>query len=357
MEFTAQYINAVFQERGLGFPIVKAVRTEKLAGKKKFNAEVWRLHLDYERVSVDAPQTLIAKLPTDKVGLNENAQVFQPGTRESWFYRKAAGCSGIAVPRCYANQIDPATGQSVLLLEEVPVAHSSTWLQGLNLLQARLALGTAAKLHAIWWVKESSPEIRELTEVLSGNTESEADLVGKLYNDAWPKFVKQFGKQISTEVMQFGEAVVGNMRSVDRLLDPSPKTLVHGDFRLDNLLFTVQNGEATCWVIDWEDCFYGSGLIDISWLLGGGLQKGDIKEEANLLKLYYLALIRSGVDGYSWEQCLDDYHRAMCSSFVQGVLTAVSGMKSKGYENKLAGAVARRFIQSAHRLQLFELLN
>jgi hypothetical protein len=356
VEFTAQYINTVFQERRFDFPKVKVVRVEKLAGKKRFNADVWRLHVEYEREADEAPRTLIAKLPTDRDQLNANARVFQPGLRESWFYRTAAECSGIAVPRCYDNQIDPTTVQTVLLLEEVAGARSTTWLQGLNLLQARLALNAAARLHTAWWEKETSPEIRELTGALSKNAENEADLVGKLYDDAWPKFVKRFDKHIPAGVSQFGDAVVGNMRAVDRLLDLATKTLVHGDFRQDNLLFTVQNGEASCWVIDWEDCFYGSGLIDVSWLLGGGLQKGDIKEEANLLKYYFLSLIRSGVDGYSWEQCLDDYRRAMCSSFVQGVLTAVSGMNSKGYENKLAGAVALRFIFAAQRLQLIELL-
>jgi hypothetical protein len=61
----------------------------------------------------------IAKVPTGQTELHERATILQPGAREHWFYRAAASRSPVLTPRCYYQAIDEATGQSVLLLEDI----------------------------------------------------------------------------------------------------------------------------------------------------------------------------------------------------------------------------------------------
>ena len=180
-------------------------------------------------------------------------------------------------------------------------------------------------------------------------------LVQELYDAAWPKFIQQF-REIPASVRRFGDAIVGNMKVVDGLLNRSPKTLAHGDFRIDNFLFTSHEGEFTCWVIDWEDVQINSGLLDIAWLLGGCLPVKESDAEASLLEYYYLKLVSAGVEAYSWEQCLDDYTRSMVTGFVQGVLSSALEKGANGYERKLATTVGRRFIRAAERLRLYELI-
>lgn len=355
-DFSASWLTSILNDAGFHSIQVRSVRPDTIGGKQRFNAAVYRLHLEYDQAQPDLPSSLIAKLPAGLTELDDRAHVLLPGYRESWFYRSVGAQHGIAVPRCYYNRVDPQSDQSVLLLEDIHPAHSASWLKGTSTTVARMALDSAARLHARWWQRGDSPEIAELLQALSESALGEQKLVQDLYVAAWPRFLARFRKEIPPEVRHFGDALLGNMAAVDRLLDGSPKTLIHGDFRVDNLLFTVRQGVYTCWLIDWEDTSFRSGLLDIAWLLGGCLQDRDRKEEANLLEYYFLALINAGVQGYSWEQCLDDYTRAMCSCFVQGVLSAAKGLDRRAGEAKLSQVLARRWIHAARRLQLHDLI-
>ena len=47
--------------------------------------------------------------------------------------------------------------------------------------------------------------------------------------------------------------------------------LVHGDYRLDNLLFSADG----CTVVDWQTCAWGPAMLDASYFIGGGLSVED----------------------------------------------------------------------------------
>jgi hypothetical protein len=199
------------------------VREEKLGGINKFNAHLFRLYLTYDPPSADAPQTIIAKLPAIDPELHERAVTFQPGVRENWFYRLGASRSPIHVPRCYYNATDQTTNQSVLLLEDLAPFPTGNWLEGATLQQAEVALQALARLHTSWWEDGHSPEIQELTQLISANQTGEQNLVQELYNAAWPKFLAQASFAIPDEIQKFGAAIVGRMAVVDQLLTQTPK--------------------------------------------------------------------------------------------------------------------------------------
>jgi len=50
---------------------------------------------------------------------------------------------------------------------------------------------------------------------------------------------------------------------------PSPLTVVHGDFRLDNLLFDPVGGRTA--VVDFQTAVLGLGSTDLAYLVGGSL--------------------------------------------------------------------------------------
>jgi aminoglycoside phosphotransferase (APT) family kinase protein len=144
---------------------------------------------------------------------------------------------------------------------------------------------------------------------------------------------------------------------VEALLAHSPRTLIHGDFRLDNLLFGTRDAQPACWVIDWEDIMLGNGMVDVAWFLGGCLPAEESDGEQELLRGYRRALIQAGVEGYSWAKCFLDYRNAMISSFVQGILMVVSLETGEDYARNLAGVLSERFMLACRRLRLADLLN
>jgi aminoglycoside phosphotransferase (APT) family kinase protein len=196
---------------------------------------------------------------------------------------------------------------------------------------------------------------------LIDNIPEAQDLVDQLYRRAWPLFLERATFAISDDVRQFGERLVGRVPAAEGLLDQSPKTLMHGDFRLGNVLFGsrangTRDGESVCWVIDWEDVMLWNGMFDVAWFLGGCLRVEDGAEEEGLVRRYHRALIQEGVDEYSWSQCYGDYRRAMLSAFVQGVLTATPSESCDEYARDLAHVVGERFVRACQRLRLYELL-
>ena len=352
---TPDFINRVLSSElePQGGAICK-VQLEKLAGKSQSNAVLYRLNLSYHKPTKNAPKSLIAKLPTARTELHVRAQVFQPGIRENWFYSAVAAQSPLRVPRCYLNDTDLTSGASVLLLEDLSPATPGNWTAGATLEQARLALESVARFHARWWGQSQSREIQELNQLLSGNSEDETNLVQDLFDVAWPQFLDQMRTALPEDVRQLGEAIVGNMQMVDDFIDSGSPTLVHGDYRIDNMLFGEEDGEPIYWVIDWEDVCFGSGMIDVSWFLGGCLRIEEIHQEKDLLRLYHQGLVSNGVENYPWVQCYVDYCNAMYSSFVQGVLSATLGANRSEQEQQFADTISERFVSAAARLRLAE---
>ena len=121
-EITTAFLTAVLDRAGaLGEATLTAVRVEPLVAPASYNAQLARLHLTYGSPARDAdprqaPWTLIAKLPTADAALHENAGVFRPGAKETWFYRHGAARSPLHTPHCYYSAVHRATGESILLL-------------------------------------------------------------------------------------------------------------------------------------------------------------------------------------------------------------------------------------------------
>ena len=72
--------------------------------------------------------------------------------------------------------------------------------------------------------------------------------------------------------------------------DVGPHTIVHGDFRLDNLLIRPDVPEVVG-VVDWQTCTRGPALRDVAYLLGAGLLPEVRREaEGELVRRYHAGL-------------------------------------------------------------------
>jgi aminoglycoside phosphotransferase (APT) family kinase protein len=60
----------------------------------------------------------------------------------------------------------------------------------------------------------------------------------------------------------------------ERIPDQGPATIVHGDYRLDNMILTP-GGDQVAAVVDWELCTLGDPLADVGLLLVYWSQEGD----------------------------------------------------------------------------------
>ena len=166
--------------------------------------------------------------------------------REVAFYRELAQRLGDTLPACHFGEYDEAEGWFTLLLEDVLGASQGDQIAGCTVEEARIALRALAHLHApvlgdpavgaLGWLNEPNPlDTALLKQLLPGFLERYRDRIAPAHAEVCERFVP-----------------VIDGWSADRR---PPLGLVHGDYRLDNLLF----GDGTCKVVDWQTVELGPG--------------------------------------------------------------------------------------------------
>ena len=78
-------------------------------------------------------------------------------------------------------------------------------------------------------------------------------------------FRARYTGRLEPEVLDLGAGIVERL---DAYLSRSTaaRTVVHGDLRIDNILF-APDGER-CWLVDWQTLGRGSGATDLAYLVG-----------------------------------------------------------------------------------------
>ena len=95
-----------------------------------------------------------------------------------------------------------------------------------------------------------------------------------------------------------------------------PRTLVHSDYKLDNLVFGARQGNAPLVVLDWQLMRRGRGVFDVAFFLSQNLEPRERRSvEMDLLTAYHRILLDDGVRAYTFEQCLYDYRMSLLGRF------------------------------------------
>ncbi len=86
------------------------------------------------------------------------------------------------------------------------------------------------------------------------------------------------------------------------------QTVVHGDVRLDNVMFGGGAGQHPVMMVDWQAVMVSNPLHDLSYLLSQSL---DVElrraHEAELIEYYFDRIRSLGVTDVTLEQCWDGY--------------------------------------------------
>jgi aminoglycoside phosphotransferase (APT) family kinase protein len=122
----------------------------------------------------------------------------------------------------------------------------------------------------------------------------------------------------------------------------SPFSVIHGDCRLDNLLFSPTGDEVVA--VDWQTASLGPPLRDVAYFLGTSLEREARRaNEEQLVAEYHAALVASGITDYQAERCWDDYRLGQ----LQGPMVTVIGcMYASGERSHGSDAI---FLAMAHR--------
>jgi aminoglycoside/choline kinase family phosphotransferase len=241
------------------------------------------------------------------------AAAFGLYAKEVGFYRELAPMVDLRVPRTYAAEIGEDGGDFVLLFEDLGPCRQGDQLSNCSADDARHAVRQAAALHAPSWNRADIVDLDWLTM----KPESVAQVMA-MYPQAHAIFAERYADRLEPELM----AVCHDLNDARELWfgrEGSDRCLIHGDFRLDNMLFDIRGGAEPIAVLDWQTVAVGSGLTDLGYFLGCGI--GDELRrniEGELIELYCAEMTARGVS-MTRDQVIDGYRLGA----LHGVSTAV----------------------------------
>jgi hypothetical protein len=311
---TTQWLSAALQAE------VAAATYEPIAAGVGFLGKLGRLRLRYANGGAgdggNLPTTLIAKQPTLDQRSRQLAIMFRFYDREVAFYRDIGPQAGIRVPKLHHGASDPASGDFVMLLEDLAPAALGDQVAGCSAEQARRAIAAIARCHARWW---RNPKLAAFAWLPVTNDPIH-HFAQPAFQQCWPAFVQFVGDKLTPELKRTGEALGGH---VIRMLDGVagwPHTLVHGDYRADNLFFGGPGGEALA-AVDWQVSSRGGGAFDLAYFLSGNVTPQTRRAiEKDLVRLYVDTLAKNGVEGYGFDECFEHYRFGVLYCLVYSVI-------------------------------------
>jgi len=310
---TPEWLSRVLEKSGSAAR-VKSLRVAPVGTGQM--ADSYRLALEYEGARGDAPASLVVKLPSANATSRASGAAGGYGT-EVRFYMELADEVAIRTPRCLHADIAPGDESFVLVLEDLAPAEQGDQIRGCDVTQARLALENLAGLHGSRWCDarlEGRGWLRRVTPEI-------ASLFSGFIGPAVDGFVERYRARLSDEdagVLR-GFADGASTWLVGR---PERFAPVHGDYRLDNLLFGTAAGGAPVATVDWQTVSIGLPGRDVGYFLGNSLVPELRRDhERELVGAYHAALQVHGVSDYSFDACFDDYRYGQ----FQGPLVTVLG--------------------------------
>jgi len=270
------------------------------------------------RITVEAdqgPSSFVLKSAAGEAAARQRVSVGY--RREVGFYSELVGALDARVPRCWYAGITDDGLKFSLLFEDLTPRVAGVQVDGCSVEQAQAAIRNLTGLHAPRWNDTTLLEHDFLKR--QGDDAARAKFLCDLTCAAAAQFVERYKEALSsedTETMLAAAAAIAAWESV-----PSePFALIHGDYRLDNLMFGADSDDVVA--LDWQTLNVAPPGRDLAYFIANSLSIEDRRHhERNLVRLYVEELTARGVKDYDFERCFRGYRLG----FLQAIVTISIG--------------------------------
>jgi hypothetical protein len=305
---TPEWLTQAMQSAGHDL-VVSTVRHEQI-GTGQIGS-TYRLVLAYEgRLG---PSTLVAKLASAD---ESRRALVSPGyAAEVGFYLHLAPQLHVDTPRCWYGAIAEGNSEFTLILDDMTPAIPGVQADGCTVAQAAAAIDNLLGLHVPLW---NDPALEDLSFLLRSSP-GMAAMLGDVMKSATDGFVERYESDLGKddiETLRGAAQVIAEWQ----MAGLTPFSAIHGDYRLDNLLFAPTGDRVV--VVDWQTVAVGPPMRDVAYFLGTSLDSIQRKaHETQLVSRYHDALVARAVPDYGADQCWYDYRLGQ----LQGPMITVLG--------------------------------
>ena len=260
----------------------------------------YRLAVDYAGAT-DLPTSFAVKLPSQDDTVRERVAL---GYRsEHAFYTHIADVVKVPIPHSFYCDISDDGGDIVLLLADMAPAVQGDQIAGCTAVEAELAARAIAGLHAPTWCDPKWTDFPGLA--MSMPDAAAAKGLGDVAVMATQITLDRLGAEMAEENRHTATEAMA-LTTPWLLAEPNRFSLMHGDYRLDNLLFTPDRSSIT--VVDWQTLGAGLPTRDLAYFTATSLlpeQRAELDEQ--LVAAYHDELLNHGVTDYDLDTCWRDY--------------------------------------------------
>jgi hypothetical protein len=262
-EVTAKWLEAALLEGGNTVGSIASIELVQIGAGIGVMGELYRATITY--ASGSGPESVIVKLPSQAHANREQGVALGMYDAEVRFYNELASKTQARLPK------------------------------------------TLARLHASWWGKVDTAELAWVPSVVHERIQTFAQMWPML----WEMYVPKFEAALPEGAIEFGSWLSVNYWTLVEEFATSPWTLLHLDYRVDNIMFDSDlNSPDGVTVIDWQSVGRGPAGYDLAYLLGGSVTVEDRRaHEIEWLHEYHDEITRLGVV-YSFDDLWKDYCRA-----------------------------------------------
>jgi aminoglycoside phosphotransferase len=290
-EVTPDWMTAVLRTSGaLGEGgRVSAVEPASFAEGVGFLSYLFRVGLTYEGEADGAPGSVIVKFPVDTAmrGVADGLAFYQ---RELRYYTDLAHEAPFRVPQAHAVVMDTASTDFVLVMEELSGLRGLDQAAGVSAEDAVTAVRGAARLHATYWDRDLTDLA---TTFLPLDNPIHQAVLPQIFASGWDRCKAEAGDLLSAALVTYG----------DRYLEVLPwllaqqstnATLLHGDWRADNLLIADDGSLA---VIDFQIMGIGAAAYDVGYFLSQSMEP-EVRQAAGprVIDAYFAELETADID-------------------------------------------------------------
>lgn len=313
---------------------VTEVRTEVIGVGVGFMGELHRCKLSWVGAGSDAPRSVIAKLPS-KVAKNRSlGEALGVYEREIVAYGELRDQFGVTTPEHVYSACDPnpvpwlesivmflfkwlplwgvswvldrliglgakSKRRYLLVMEDIYDARPPAQVAGGSVDDALAGLRVLARFHAANWMRQ---EVVDAHPIL-WPVDRAPKVVQASYRRNRDPFVDRFGDLLGSATVDRMDQIQRELPELSPRLSVAPWALMHGDYRLDNLMFRP-DGEIV--VLDWQGLGWARPGWDVAYFITTALEPHHRDEEELMLRTYHEALLAAGVDDYGYDDLLAD---------------------------------------------------
>lgn len=310
----------------------------------------YRVAATYAAEQLVLPTSFAVKLSAQDDAVRERVAL---GYRsEVEFYSQIADEMAIPVPRSYHTEISEDGADVVLLLADMAPAVQGDQIAGCSPAEAQLAVAALAGLHGPSWCDPQWMDLPAIVMPKPGDDDAAKGL-GHISRMAADIVIERLGAKI---LPQDQETLVAAMSLVTPWLKAEPKryALMHGDYRLDNMLFDPDRTRIT--VVDWQTVGIGLPGRDLAYFTGTSLEPSVRSEiERDLVDRYHRSLLGFDVTDYDLETCWRDYRLGVVQvPLLVALGTAFASTTERGDDMMMA--MLSRGCQAIRELETLELI-